>query len=419
MDLKSKIREVPDWPQPGVGFKDVTPLLADPAALDQTVEELAAGPSAKKPDLILGAEARGFILGAAIAREVGCGFVPARRPGKLPPETVSATYQLEYGTNALELHPDLIPRGSRVLIHDDVLATGGTVEAIAGLVEQLGGEVVGVCFIIELDVPERPRAAVEVRPARAHRRTRRRARAWTASGLPLYNVVRHVRRSAGRYTFACPTRGETHVALSAFRRLARLPGAAHPAVLPRRVRVRLRRASTSASSPTTTSTGRRSGSRGGTFLNLMTLDLRRDRATSSADARAQRIQAGEWPWSFFCYPEERPRPVFPSSFSLLAPGGGAIGLAVRCPVCSRVSVNLVSPAHVDLPFHNDRQVGVVEHVFDEDVLADARGVPRRAVLVGLRRPPALAGVTADAARAFPYRNRPEVIPHAHVQEAAC
>jgi adenine phosphoribosyltransferase len=150
VDLKAKIREVPDWPQPGVGFKDVTPLLADPQALDQTIGELAGWAKEQKPDLILGAEARGFILGAAIAREVGCGFVPARRPGKLPPETISATYQLEYGTNALELHPDLIPRGSRVLIHDDVLATGGTVEAIGGLVEQLGGEVCGVCFIIEL-----------------------------------------------------------------------------------------------------------------------------------------------------------------------------------------------------------------------------------------------------------------------------
>jgi adenine phosphoribosyltransferase len=150
VDLKSKIREVPDWPQPGVGFKDVTPLLADPQALAETVGKLAAWSKERKPDLILGAEARGFILGAAIACEVGCGFVPARRPGKLPPETVSATYQLEYGQNALELHPDLIPQGARVLVHDDVLATGGTVEAIAGLVEQLGGKVCGVCFIIEL-----------------------------------------------------------------------------------------------------------------------------------------------------------------------------------------------------------------------------------------------------------------------------
>jgi adenine phosphoribosyltransferase len=150
VDLKAKIREVPDWPQPGVGFKDVTPLLADTEALDQTIAELSSWARGQTPDLVLGAEARGFILGAAIARDVGCGFVPARRPGKLPPETVSATYQLEYGTNALELHPDLIPQGSRVLIHDDVLATGGTVEAIGGLVEQLGGIVCGVCFIIEL-----------------------------------------------------------------------------------------------------------------------------------------------------------------------------------------------------------------------------------------------------------------------------
>jgi adenine phosphoribosyltransferase len=150
LDLRSHIREVPDWPQPGVGFKDVTPLLADPQALAETIERLSEWASARDPDLILGAEARGFILGAAIAREVGCGFVPARRPGKLPPETVGATYQLEYGENSLELHPGLIGQGARVLIHDDVLATGGTVEAICGLVEQLGGEVCGACFIIEL-----------------------------------------------------------------------------------------------------------------------------------------------------------------------------------------------------------------------------------------------------------------------------
>lgn len=150
MDLREKIREVPDWPKPGVGFKDVTPLLADPVTLAATITNLADWAKQYTPDLILGAEARGFWLGAAIAREIGCGFIPARRPGKLPPETVSATYQLEYGTNALELHPDLISDGARVLIHDDVLATGGTVEAIAGLVEQLGGSVCGACFIIEL-----------------------------------------------------------------------------------------------------------------------------------------------------------------------------------------------------------------------------------------------------------------------------
>jgi adenine phosphoribosyltransferase len=150
VDLRTKIREVPDFPTPGVDFKDITPLLADAAALKQTVAELAEWVKAKQPDLVLGAEARGFILGAAIAEAAGVGFVPARRPGKLPPETVSASYVLEYGENSLELHPDLIPRGSKVVIHDDVLATGGTVEAICKLVTQLGAEVVGACFIIEL-----------------------------------------------------------------------------------------------------------------------------------------------------------------------------------------------------------------------------------------------------------------------------
>jgi adenine phosphoribosyltransferase len=150
VDLRTKIREVPDFPTPGVGFKDVTPLLADPETLRQTVSDLAGWVRSKEPDLVLGAEARGFWIGSAIALETGVGFVPARRPGKLPPETVSATYALEYGQNSLELHPDLIPEGARVVIHDDVLATGGTVEAIAGLVKQIGGEVVGACFIIEL-----------------------------------------------------------------------------------------------------------------------------------------------------------------------------------------------------------------------------------------------------------------------------
>jgi adenine phosphoribosyltransferase len=150
VDLRSKIREVPDFPTPGVGFKDITPLLADPAALRHTVGALADWVAERKPDLVLGAEARGFILGAAIAAQAGVGFVPARRPGKLPPETVSASYELEYGENSLELHPEPIRAGARVVIHDDVLATGGTVEAICGLVEGVGGEVVGACFIIEL-----------------------------------------------------------------------------------------------------------------------------------------------------------------------------------------------------------------------------------------------------------------------------
>ncbi|HZU21013.1 MAG TPA: adenine phosphoribosyltransferase [Gaiellaceae bacterium] len=149
-DLRSKVREVQDFPTPGVGFKDVTPLLADPELLRETVARLAEWVESKDADLVLGAEARGFWIGSAVAVEAGVGFVPARRPGKLPPETVSARYVLEYGENALELHPELIPEGSRVVIHDDVLATGGTVEAITGLVERLGGVVVGACFIIEL-----------------------------------------------------------------------------------------------------------------------------------------------------------------------------------------------------------------------------------------------------------------------------
>jgi adenine phosphoribosyltransferase len=150
VDLRSKIREVPDWPTPGVGFKDISPLLADAEALEEAIRELAGWVKDQEPDLVLGAEARGFILGAAIAREVGCGFLPARRPGKLPPETVSVNYALEYGQNSLELNPDLISRGTRVVIHDDVLATGGTVGALGGLLEELGAEVVGAAFIIEL-----------------------------------------------------------------------------------------------------------------------------------------------------------------------------------------------------------------------------------------------------------------------------
>jgi adenine phosphoribosyltransferase len=150
VDLRSRIREVEDFPTPGVGFKDITPLLADPVALQQTIADLSGWVAERRAEVVVGAEARGFILGAAVAAQAGAGFVPARRPGKLPPETVGATYVLEYGENVLEVHPDLIKPAARVVIHDDVLATGGTVEAIRGLVEQLGGEVVGACFIIEL-----------------------------------------------------------------------------------------------------------------------------------------------------------------------------------------------------------------------------------------------------------------------------
>ncbi len=150
VDLRSKIRDVPDFPKPGVVFKDIMPLLADPAALAETVERLAEWSEPRKPDLVLGAEARGYITGGALACRLGCGFVPARKPGKLPWHTVAVKYALEYGFDQLEVHADSIAAGKRVLVHDDVLATGGTAKATAELVEQLGGVVVGLPFIIEL-----------------------------------------------------------------------------------------------------------------------------------------------------------------------------------------------------------------------------------------------------------------------------
>ena len=149
-NVKALIRDVPDFPEPGIVFKDIMPLLAEPAALAQTVDLLAEWVEPRRPDVIVGAEARGFILGAALAYKLGCGFVAARRPGKLPWKTVSATYALEYGENALELHADAIQHGERVLVHDDLLATGGTASAICDLSEQLGGQIVGLAFVIEL-----------------------------------------------------------------------------------------------------------------------------------------------------------------------------------------------------------------------------------------------------------------------------
>jgi adenine phosphoribosyltransferase len=150
VDLKSKIRSIPDFPREGIVFKDIMPLLADPNAFRDTVEALAEFAEPRRPDVILGAEARGFILGGALAYRLECGFVAARKPGKLPWETVTAEYELEYGVDSLELHADAIARGARVLVHDDLLATGGTARAKVNLVEQLGGEVVGIGFVIEL-----------------------------------------------------------------------------------------------------------------------------------------------------------------------------------------------------------------------------------------------------------------------------
>jgi adenine phosphoribosyltransferase len=149
--LKAKVRDVPDWPQEGVIFRDIMPLLADPQALRQTIDLIGDWAEERKPDIVVGGEARGFFIGSAVAYRLHCGFVPARRPGKLPLPTIGEEYALEYGTNALELQSDAFKGGSRVLIHDDVLATGGTSKAMAKLVEQLGGEVIGMAFIIELD----------------------------------------------------------------------------------------------------------------------------------------------------------------------------------------------------------------------------------------------------------------------------
>ena len=150
VDLRALIREIPDFPKPGIGFKDITPVLADPAGLDAAVTALAEQARPLGVDVVIGAEARGFLIGPALARELGAGFVLARKPGKLPRETVRAEYLLEYGTDALELHSDAVSSGARVLVHDDLLATGGTARALCQLVEQLGGTVAGCQFLIEL-----------------------------------------------------------------------------------------------------------------------------------------------------------------------------------------------------------------------------------------------------------------------------
>jgi adenine phosphoribosyltransferase len=148
--LRGLIREIPDFPRAGIGFKDITPLLADPQALARAVHALAELARPLDVECVIAAEARGFLLGPALALELGAGFVLARKPGKLPYETISAEYELEYGSNQLELHSDAVQGGKRVLVHDDLLATGGTAVALCELVEQLGGEVVGCGFLVEL-----------------------------------------------------------------------------------------------------------------------------------------------------------------------------------------------------------------------------------------------------------------------------
>lgn len=150
MDLAQSIRNIPDFPVKGIQFKDITTLLQDPTAFAAAVRALLDHYADREIDVIVGIEARGFIWGAIVAYERGAGFVPVRKPGKLPAETIRAEYSLEYGTNALEMHRDAIQPGQRVLVIDDLLATGGTAKATCELVERLGGKVVGVAFLIEL-----------------------------------------------------------------------------------------------------------------------------------------------------------------------------------------------------------------------------------------------------------------------------
>ena len=148
--LKKHIRNIPDFPKPGILFKDITTLLKNKGAFKQAVDALAAKYKNKKIDLVVAVEARGFILGGAIAHRLGAGFVPVRKKGKLPYKTNSATYELEYGRDTLEIHHDAILSGERVLIVDDLLATGGTVEAVTDLIKQAKGKIVGIAFLIEL-----------------------------------------------------------------------------------------------------------------------------------------------------------------------------------------------------------------------------------------------------------------------------
>jgi adenine phosphoribosyltransferase len=151
IDLESYIRDIPDFPKPGIVFKDITPLLASPQGFKEAIERMAEPYLDSGVTHVLGAEARGFILGGALACRLGAGFVPARKPGKLPWNTTSAEYALEYGTDQLEMHTDAVAPGDRVLIVDDVLATGGTAAAKADLVTRNGAEVVGYSFLMELD----------------------------------------------------------------------------------------------------------------------------------------------------------------------------------------------------------------------------------------------------------------------------
>ncbi len=150
-NLKKLIREVPDFPKPGINFYDITTLLKDADGLKQTIDALAAQFAGEKIDTVIGVEARGFIFAAPLAYRLSAGFVPVRKPKKLPAEKVSVSYELEYGTDTLEMHKDAVGEGHKVLIVDDLLATGGTAKAVVDLVEKMGGEIVGLSFLCELN----------------------------------------------------------------------------------------------------------------------------------------------------------------------------------------------------------------------------------------------------------------------------
>ncbi|MBK7498231.1 MAG: adenine phosphoribosyltransferase [Ignavibacteriales bacterium] len=150
MDLKAHIRNVKDFPKPGIMFRDITTLLKNPEAYNYTLEQLLDFVKDKKINKVVGIESRGFIFGSMLAHKLNCGFIPVRKPGKLPAEKVSISYSLEYGEDRLEMHKDAIEPGDKVLVHDDLLATGGTMNAVCQLIEQLGGEIVQVSFIVEL-----------------------------------------------------------------------------------------------------------------------------------------------------------------------------------------------------------------------------------------------------------------------------
>ena len=150
MRLQDHIRDIPDFPKPGIVFRDITPLFLHAEALRATIDSLAAYARDREVDYVVSAEARGFVLGGAVAAAAGAGFILARKPGKLPRATDSVEYQLEYGVDALEVHSDAVRGGARVLVHDDLLATGGTAAALCGLVEGAGGVVAGCAFVIEL-----------------------------------------------------------------------------------------------------------------------------------------------------------------------------------------------------------------------------------------------------------------------------